>query len=163
MKKPLILSILALEIFMILTLSGCVLARFDIAKLRYFVPKNFSVKTYTVEIKPSEFIRSRVALVKKVNALYVSTSTSVMLKAGTFRNSFEMHDFWHRWVKEQSGVWKALKSELWWFSGSFSKNGIRAWYSENTIFLISSSDDSVLNEIRNELKSFVSALSEVRS
>lgn len=163
MKKPLILLILVFEFLMVLTLSGCVLVRFDIAKLRYFTPKGFSMETYNVEINPSEFMQSKVALVKKVNVLYVSTPTSVKLEAGTFRNSFEMHDFWHRWVSRQSNVWKALESEVWWFSGSFSKRRIRAWYSQDTIFVLSSSEDTVLNKVRDELKDFVSALSGVRS
>ncbi len=121
------------------------------------------MKTYNVEINPSEFMQFKVALVKKVDVLYVSTPTSVKLEAGTFHNSFEMHNFWHRWVSQQSGMWKALESEIWWFSGSFSEKKLRAWYSQDTIFVISSSNDTVLNKVRNELKNFVSALSGVRS
>ena len=146
-----------------LALSGCVLTQFDIAKLRYFTPKGFSIKTYVVEIHPPNFIKFKAALVEKLNVTYASTSASVELKVGKFKNSFELHDFWYHWVKHLSGSWKALETEAWWFSGAFSKKGIRAWYSRDTVFVISSKEDIVLDRVQRELKKFVSVFSGVKS
>ena len=139
------------------------LTNFDIAKLRYFKPKGFSVKKYTIDVKPNDFLGLRGTLAKKVEATYESTKTFVALKAGTFSNSFEMHEFWHSWAKKQFGLRKAIESEIWWFSGKISKKNMQAWYIRHTVFVISSTDDGILDEIHKEINIFVSTFSEVGS
>ncbi len=134
---------------------------FDIATLRYFKPMGFSVKKYVIDVKPKDFLGLKASLAKKVEVTYGSTKTSVRLEAGTFSNSFEMHEFWHRWTREQFGLRKAIESELWWFSGRISKENMQAWYIRDTVFIISSTDESVLNEVHKQMNTFVSAFSGV--
>ncbi len=136
---------------------------FDIATLRYFKPKGFSVKEYMIDVKPKDFLGVKASLTKKVKATYESTKTFVKLEAGTFNNSFEMHEFWHNWAKKQFGLRKAIESELWWFSGKISRENMQAWYIRSTVFMISATDENVLNEVHKEINAFVSAFSGVGS
>lgn len=163
MKKQLLPLILVFELFLLISLSGCILTNFDIAKLRYFKPKGFNVKKYTIDVKANDFMGLRGSLTKKVEATYESTKAFMNLKAGTFSNSFEMHEFWHNWAKKQFGLRKAIESEIWWFSGKISKKNMQAWYIRDTIFVISSTDDRILDEIHKEISVFTSAFSEVGS
>ncbi len=135
------------------------LTNFDIAILRYFKPKNFSVKKYMIDVEAKDFLGEKVSLIKKVNATYESAKTFVELKVGTFGNSLEMHEFWHRWAKNQFGLRKAFESEIWWFSGKISKRNMQAWYVRDTIFMISSTDENVLSEVHEEINTFVSTFS----
>ena len=139
------------------------LTNFDVAKLRYFKPKGFSIKKYIIDVKANNFIGLKGSLAKKVEATYKSTRTFVDLKAGTFSNSFEMHEFWHDWAKKQFGLRKAIESEIWWFSGKISKKNMQAWYIRDTVFVISSTDNGILDEVHKEISIFASAFSGVGS
>lgn len=159
MKKPLRILILGFEIsFLLIALAGCTFTKFDVTNLEYYLPKGYSVRSYEVRLRPSEFIGSRANPIKTVAVTYVSTASTapstVDLSVAEFSNSFDMHDFWHSWSKKEAGLWKALGSEWWWFSGKLRYSDTLAWYSGNTIFVLSSSDTSALDSIRESVIKF---------
>jgi len=164
LKKRLVPLILASELLLIFTLSGCVLERFDVALLRYFKPVGFEIKSYEIILGAKNFAGTNFQVEKSVKALYVSKDgKKVELESAEFKNSFEMHDFWHKWVKEHFSLKDTLKSELWWFSGRIESDRIVAWYEGKVVFILSGDDSILLTKVKEELDTFVKTFSGVRS
>ncbi len=167
MKKPLNLLILGFELsFLLIVLTGCTFTNFDVTNLRYYVPRGYSMKSYDIRLKPPDFMGTSANPIKTLAISYASTpltaAPTLDLAVAEFSNSFDMHDFWHRWSKEKVGLWKALESELWWFSGTLKYSDTLAWYSGNTVFIASSSDTSVLDYVKESVMNFTEVFRSVQ-
>ncbi|WP_036224718.1 hypothetical protein [Mesoaciditoga lauensis] len=160
MKKPLVPLILASELLLILFLSGCVLENFDISTLRYFKPFGFRSGSYKIILNAQEFAGMNFKILKSVEALYiVNKGEEVKLESAQFENSFEMHEFWHKWTRKHFSLGAALESEWWWFSGKIEANGIIAWYKGKVVFILSSKDEKLLKKVKKELDVFTETFS----
>lgn len=155
-RKLLIRLILAFELVpLILILSSCFLSAQNIDTLRYFKPDGYKISNYEIRVDPAEFVGYRSKLIKVVSVTYVSTSSTVILNAGEFESSFDMHDLWYKWVKKEGGTWNALNSGLWWFSGNFSTYKTLGWYSGDSIFILNSDQNVNLIGIKTEIQNFM--------
>jgi hypothetical protein len=163
LKKPLVPLILAFELFGLIFLSGCVFENFDISKLRYFKPKGCASGTYEITLNADEFSNMRFQVEKKVKAIYTTNEGKIVLESAQFKNSLEMHEFWHKWTNEHFSLTTALNSEWWWFSGKVKSSSTLAWYKGRVVFILSSDNELLLEKVKKELDVFVKTFSGVKS
>ncbi len=157
LKKHLPALILAFELIpLTIILSSCFLSKENIDSLRYFTPHGYRITAYEIKVEPQEFLGYVSKPIKTVKVIYASTSATVILNAGEFSGSFEMHDLWYKWAKKETGTWEALNSELWWFSGSLNTSKYIAWYKNDSIFILTAQGSADLKEIKRETNDFMS-------
>jgi hypothetical protein len=140
------------------------LTKFNISTLRSFVPNEYSIKTYEIKVKPSEFMGYKSAkILRTVTVTYASTRATVTLHAAEFESSFDMHDLWYAFAKSQVGTWNALNSSLWWFSGVLKTQKMLAWYSNYTIFVLESSENVDLESVKKQVENFMNVFGSVKN